>query len=176
MHYPKDIFKFCLRCGSGNFINNTFRSFECADCGFQYYVNSSAAVAAIIVNENNELLLAVRAFEPQKGMLDLPGGFVDPGESAEETIIREIKEELNLDIEEVTYFTSFPNEYLFSGLTVFTLDLAFICKVTDFSKIKCADDVSDYLFVTKENIDYSKIGGESIKRILKIFFNSNNLI
>ena len=170
MNPPKEVFKFCPRCGSGSFINDSFRSFRCSDCGFQYYINSSAAVAAIIFNEKKELLLTVRAFEPNKGMLDLPGGFVDPGENAEETLIREIKEELNLDIVELSYFASFPNEYPFSGLTVSTLDLAFICRINDFSKIKCADDVSGYLFVTKENIDYSKIGGESIKKIINQFW------
>ena len=169
MYYPKDVFKFCPRCGSENFIFNAPRAFKCADCGFQYYINSAAAVAALITNEKNELLLTVRAFEPDKGMLDLPGGFIDPGETAENTLIREIKEELNLDISEFSYLISFPNEYLFSGLIVNTIDFAFICKVNDFSKILCADDVADFVFVTKENIDYSKIGGSSIKKIVKKF-------
>ena len=163
------IFKFCPRCGSVNFIPNSWKSFKCSDCGFHYFINSAAAAAAIIVNEKNELLLTVRAFEPDKGMLDLPGGFVDPGESVEEALIREIKEELNLDISELSYFTSFPNEYPFSGLVVNTIDLAFVCKVNDFSKIKVADDVTGFVFVTKNNIDYTKIGGASIKKIVKEF-------
>ena len=170
MYHPKEVFKFCPRCGSENFMSSGARSFKCSDCKFQYYINSSAAAAALIVNQQNELLLTVRAFEPNKGMLDLPGGFVDPGETVETTLIREIKEELNLDITELSYFTSFPNEYPFAGLIVFTIDLAFICKVDDFSNIKCADDVINYLFVTKENTDYSKIGGKSIKDIVKCFW------
>jgi len=163
-------FKFCPRCGSPDFIFNPHRSFKCKDCGFHYYINSAAAVAALIVNEKHELLLTVRAFEPNKGMLDLPGGFVDPGETAEETLIREIKEELNLDITDFSYFISFPNEYPFSGIVVHTIDLAFICKVKDFSDIRIADDVTGYIFVSKEDIDYSKIGGKSIKKIIKRFF------
>jgi mutator protein MutT len=162
-------FKYCPRCGSINFVPDTWRSFKCRDCGFHFYINSSAAVAAIIVNEKNELLLTKRAFEPDKGMLDLPGGFVDPGETAENALIREIKEELNLDIVELSYYISFPNEYPFSGLIVNTIDLAFICKVKDFSNIRIADDVADYVFVTKDNIDYSKIGGSSIKKIVSQF-------
>ena len=168
-------FRFCPRCGSDEFDKFCFKSFKCKNCGFHYYINSAAAVAAIIFNEKGELLLTVRAFEPAKGMLDLPGGFVDPGESAEETLSREIKEELNLDITEFSYFISFPNEYLFSGLTVHTIDFAFVCKVKNISDMRTADDVVGYVFVTKDNIEYSKIGGDSIKKIIRLFFTHKNI-
>ena len=169
MHHPIEVFKYCPRCGSSGFMPDSSRSLKCDNCGFRFFVNSSAAVAALIVNNKNELLLTTRAFEPCKGMLDLPGGFVDPGETIEESLYREIKEELNLNIQEVTYISSFPNEYLFSGLTVFTIDLAFICKVADFSTIQCGDDVTGFVFISPENIDYSKIGGASIRKIVKNF-------
>ena len=169
MHHPIEVFKYCPRCGSSEFISDSSRSLKCNKCGFRFFVNSSAAVAALIMNDNNELLFTVRAFEPCKGMLDLPGGFIDPGETIEESLFREVKEELDLDIKEASYLYSFPNEYLFSGLTVFTIDLAFVCKVTNFSNIRCADDVTDFLFLLPDNIDYSKIGGDSIRKIVKYF-------
>ena len=170
---PIKVFKYCPRCGSMEFISDSFKSLKCNKCGLHFFVNSSAAVAALITNDKNELLFTVRAFEPCKGMLDLPGGFVDPGETVEDSLYREIKEELNLDIQEVSYFSSFPNEYLFSGLTVFTIDLAMICKVTDFSTIRSADDVADFIFISPDNIDYSRIGGDSIRKIVKRFVQNN---
>ena len=170
MYHPIEVFKYCPCCGSSEFVPDSSRSLKCAGCGFRFFVNSSAAVAALIVNDKNELLFTVRAFEPCKGMLDLPGGFVDPGETVEEALHREIKEELNIDIQDVIYINSFPNEYLFSGLTVFTIDLAFVCKVTDFSTIRCGDDVAGFIFISPENVDYSKIGGDSIRKIVKCFF------
>ena len=55
MHYL-DKFKYCPVCGSDHFCINDFKSKKCADCGFIYYFNPSAAVVAIIVNERNEIL------------------------------------------------------------------------------------------------------------------------
>ena len=86
----------------------------CEDCKFQYYINNSAAVACLIFNSQGEVLLTRRAIDPNKGMLDLPGGFVEPLETAEEAVIREIKEELGLQITKMTYLVSFPNLYPFS--------------------------------------------------------------
>ena len=60
---------------------------------FIYYFNPSSAVACFIRNSRGELLLVRRAKEPAKGRLDLPGGFVDMHESAEEAAQREVKEE-----------------------------------------------------------------------------------
>ncbi|MDR2927697.1 MAG: NUDIX domain-containing protein [Cytophagaceae bacterium] len=170
--HPVHIFKFCPCCGSCHFKAASERSLKCKDCGFHYFVNASAAVAALVTNDAGELLFTVRAFEPDKGMLDLPGGFVDPGESVEEALYRELKEELNLDVTDACYLVSFPNEYLFSGITVFTADISFVCKVNDLSVIQQADDVSGYVFVSPENVDYSKIGGKSIRKIVKYFIDN----
>ena len=51
-----------------------------------------------------------------RGTLDLPGGFCDIGETIGEALIREVKEETNLDIKEKHYFCSLPNKYRYSDL------------------------------------------------------------
>lgn len=51
----------------------------------------------IILNEQGEILLLKRKKEPESGCWSLPGGAIEYGESAEKAIIREIKEETNLD-------------------------------------------------------------------------------
>jgi len=94
--HPLSQFKFCPICGSTNFLVNNFKSKKCADCGFTYYFNSSAAVACFLKDNKGDLLLAVRANEPSKGTYDLPGGFVDMDETGEEAIVRELKEETGL--------------------------------------------------------------------------------
>ena len=71
---------------------------QCTTCRFVYYFNPSSAVACFIRNSKGELLLVRRAKEPAKGTLDLPGGFVDMYESAEDAAHREVKEETGLDI------------------------------------------------------------------------------
>ncbi len=166
---PKNTIRYCPKCGSSDFLFKEDHSFLCNKCQFHLYINSAAAVAALIVNDKGEILFTRRAIEPHKGMLDLPGGFVDIMESAENALIREIKEELNLDINSFKYFMSSPNEYIFGGLSVFTLDLAYICHPKTFNYIHAKDDISDYEFISPNLIPYNQIGGESIKRITKTF-------
>ncbi len=168
---PQNTIHYCPKCGNSEFLFKDDQSFLCEKCHFHLYINSAAAVAALIVNRRGEILFTKRAFEPFKGMLDLPGGFVDIMETAENALYREIKEELNLDIDKFKYFMSSPNEYIFGGLSVFTLDLAYICQVKTFNDIHAKDDISDYEFVAPNSINYNHIGGESIKRITKAFAN-----
>lgn len=167
MTKPEQVLKYCPKCGSASFSIEGEKSFLCTDCGFHFFINSASAVAALIENEKGELLLTVRAFEPNVGMLDLPGGFVDPMETAEQALTRELKEELNLDTIEMQYLVSYPNEYVYSGYSVFTTDLAFVCKVKGWEHLHAKDDVTDINFVTKENINWDRISAVSIRRIIE---------
>ena len=72
-------FRFCPVCGSERFVSNSSKSLLCGDCGFEYFVNPSAANAAFIVNEREELLVVIRKKEPAKGTYDLPGGLCRRG-------------------------------------------------------------------------------------------------
>lgn len=56
-------------------------------------------VGAVILNEQQEILLVLRNRNPEKGTWSIPGGKVDPYEKLEDCVAREIKEEVNLDIE-----------------------------------------------------------------------------
>jgi ADP-ribose pyrophosphatase YjhB (NUDIX family) len=69
----------------------------CSKCGFIFYQNPVPA-AAVIVQRDDEILLVQRKFEPCIGDWSLPAGFVEWGESADETAVREAKEETGLDI------------------------------------------------------------------------------
>src|ERR1035437_1609857 len=116
--HPLQKFRFCPVCGSAHWEINNFKSKHCADCGFTYYGNPSAAVDCFIQNKEGELLVCRRANDPAKGTLDLPGGFVDLYESAEEALKREIKEELNLDLTNIRFQQSIPNLYEYSGMVI----------------------------------------------------------
>ena len=89
----KNDFKFCPNCASKNITNTNNRKWECVDCGFVLYNNSATAVGVIIVNKAGQILMEVRAKEPKFGMLDVPGGFVEHGETAEVACVRECREE-----------------------------------------------------------------------------------
>lgn len=105
-------FQYCPVCGSKHFVEQTEKSKRCESCGFEYFLNPSSAVAAFILNEKGELLVTQRRYDPGKGTLDLPGGFCDIGETVLEALRREVKEETNLEIQDVRYFCCEHNQSL----------------------------------------------------------------
>ena len=169
MSHPLDKFTFCPACGSRRWSEHNFKSKQCADCGFTYYANPCAATAAIILNPRNEMLVARRAKEPAKGTLDLVGGFVDMYETIEEGMRRVIKEETGLDVGEMTYLYSMPNQYLYSGMYVHTLDADFLVRVADDVKPQAADDAADCLWIPVEEVSPADFGLLSIRHAVERF-------
>jgi NAD+ diphosphatase len=172
--HPSNHYKFCPRCATPGNFNNEDLSFKCPVCGFHFYMNSAAAVMAVIYNDQDDLLVVRRGVEPSIGMYDLPGGFVDPGEDAEAALLREIREELNLTPSSHSFYTSFPNQYNYSGSIVYTVDLVFKCNVTDFSEMKFGDDIMGIEFMKPEDIDLHLVPFESAKNLLKIIIHERN--
>lgn len=166
--HPIDLFRFCPCCGSEQFKPAGCRSFHCGRCGFRYYINSSAAVAALIFDSCNRLLLTRRALEPDAGKYDLPGGFIDPMESADEALRRELNEELGIKVKEARYLTSHPNEYFFSGITVFTTDFLFRVEAESLENLTARDDISGFEWVDPDEIDPEEIPATSIRYFIKV--------
>jgi len=161
--HPLSQFKYCPKCGSPKFEINNFKSKHCLACGFVYYFNPSSATVAVIINSKKEILVATRKNDPAKGTLDLPGGFVDMGETAEMAVIREVKEESDLNISFVQYLFSIPNKYLYAGFEVETTDLFFLCAIEDDEKFAPHDDVEKLQFISLKKIDPTQFGLQSIK-------------
>ena len=174
MHFSL-LFTYCPACGSAKFVQNNQKSKRCESCGFVFYMNASAAIAAFIVNNAGDLLVCRRGKEPEKGTLDLPGGFVDDNESAEQAVIREIEEELQAKVTESRYVFSLPNRYKYSGLMIPTLDMFFACKLEDITNLKPSDDVADCFFVPLNELKPELFGLESIKKAVGMFLRTPNL-
>ncbi len=123
-----DTFVFCPYDGIELQANSSSNAQEkrCPRCGFVDYGNPKACVA-ILIMRGRKLLLAKRAIEPQKGMWDFPGGFVDRAETAEETVVREAQEELQVSVEVQRYLGSVPDVYGPRGTP--TLNLCFTAKI-----------------------------------------------
>lgn len=102
--------QFCIECGQKlEHINGA--SYACPQKHY-YYNNPRAAVAVVIINDNKEILVSKRGIEPRKGTYDLPGGFVEPGETVQAAAAREIAEETTITIGQINIITTYAVEYL----------------------------------------------------------------
>ena len=161
-------FKFCPSCASTHFSFPDNRRFLCEDCGFTYYHNIAAAVALVFTFED-KVLFTVRNVDPDKGKWDLPGGFIDPNETAEEAACREIKEELGLDLKpsDLNYVTTSPNNYLYKNVPYRTMDIFYECALpSDGIKVAAEDEIQELVWVKHSEIDLEKIGFVSIRKVI----------
>ena len=161
--HPLDKFRHCPVCGSDTFTDNDFKSRRCGSCGFVYYLNPSAATVAVITDGKDNILVATRSKEPAKGTLDLPGGFCDCHESAEEGVMREVLEETGLKVTGTRYLFSIPNIYSYSGMEIHTMDLFFECRVEKHSALRADDDVQELQWMKINELDSSRFGLRSIR-------------
>ena len=96
--------RFCGRCGTAMEAKTTERAKGCPSCGLLHFPRLSPAII-VLVERGQELLLArSRHFAP--GRYSVIAGFVEPGETLEETVVREIREEVGIRIKDIRYFGS----------------------------------------------------------------------
>lgn len=127
--------------------------YECSNCHYSFFNNAKAAVFIVFVKDN-QMLVSERALEPNKGMYDLPGGFVDFGETAQAAAIREVAEELQLDIkyEDLELLDIYKNQYI-PGVS--TVDVGYL--VRDWKgEFKPGDDVAQLAWKPFEFVNDSQ--------------------
>ncbi|MFB1482420.1 NAD(+) diphosphatase [Corallococcus sp. RDP092CA] len=98
--------RFCGKCGAATQLVPGERARRCPVDHTPFYPRISPAVI-VLITRGDEMLLARNASFPEP-FFSTVAGFVDPGESLEETVRREVKEEVGVDLEDVTYFGSQP--------------------------------------------------------------------
>ncbi|MEO5862122.1 MAG: NAD(+) diphosphatase [Burkholderiales bacterium] len=112
--------QYCGACATPTKLKNFERARECPNCGLVSYPRLAPAVMAL-VRRGHQLLLARSPHFPA-GMYSALAGFVDPGESLEQTIAREVQEEVGLQVCNVRYFASQPWPFPHSLMIAFTAD------------------------------------------------------
>jgi len=188
------MFKFCPVCASEKIVFADGKVFRCPDCGLVYYHNTAAATGCIIsvpedtngkaaggTSPTERIMFLVRGKEPSKGKLDLPGGFVDPGEGIFEGLYRELREEIGwtppipdgASLADVfSLFASFSNVYPYKNFAYNTCDLYFrLCapglREQDL-RLEQAE-IAGVHFLKPQDIDYSEIAFDSTRRAVRAY-------
>ena len=99
-------------------------------------------------------------------MLAVPGGFVDPGESAEDALRREILEEVGLKVGSLDFLCSAPNLYRYKEVNYDVLDLFFCGSVQSFAEAKALDEVDGLVIERPEVVAPDEIAFPSVRLAL----------
>jgi NAD+ diphosphatase len=112
--------RYCGRCGTETAAAEHDASRVCPACGLSVYPRISPA-AIMLVGRGDELLLARR---PNGRFWSCLAGFVEPGESLEQTVVREVREEVGIEVGEPRYFGSQPWPFPGQLMVGFTVEWA----------------------------------------------------
>jgi NAD+ diphosphatase len=114
--------QFCGRCGTPTRLKETERARECPACGLANFPRLAPAV--IVAIERGDEILLERSHRLPPGMYSVVAGFVEPGETLEEAAVREIREEVGLEVSNLRYFASQPWPFPHSLMIAFTAQYA----------------------------------------------------
>lgn len=147
-------FSFCPLCGYKLITKfmplDGEKRLVCSNCGFVFYQNPPPTVLAF-VEKGNKVLLVKRAINPYKGYWDLPGGFVEIGQTIESALKQEIKEELGVEINTMSFISSFAAYYKIKHLKEEVINLIFKVTLTR-ENFKIGSDVTDAKWFLKTNL------------------------
>lgn len=162
-------YHYCPACGSPRKSFTPLRPFRCNECGHSTFFGPVSAVGAIVRNRLGHVLLLRRANEPGKGMLGMPGGFVDPGENAEEALKREVLEEVGLHVTKLTYLISRPNEYLYRGIHLPVLDFFYIAEVATGEITNSDGEITSWVWTDLSDPVLDQLAFESNRQALRYY-------
>ncbi len=159
---------FCPKCGKSALHFKQDRYWFCKHCDFQLYHNVAGATAALLFYEH-KLLLVERAKEPSKGKWDLPGGFIDPKETAEQGLCRELNEELDINIkeEELIYMGSEPNTYHYKEIMYNTIDWFYAIKLKNRPKNWNKDEIEHLKWLSESELKWDELAFDSQKNFFQ---------
>ena len=164
--------KFCPKCGENKLQWDGEKKWSCSNCDYVLFHNVAGAVA-VLINCGDEILFTKRNQDPKKGKLDLAGGFVDPKESAEETCVRELFEEMKIkvDISKLRYLGSLPNTYEYKNIPYNTLDLFYEYEVSEKFQVQVEiSEISETIWIHKGQIPFHDLAFVSQRIFLQSHF------
>lgn len=113
-------FRFCGQCGQPTIELSDERAKVCTNCGLTNYPRLSPSIIVSIIRDDRILLARSKRFPA--GMYSVLAGFVEPGETLEECIQREVFEEVGIEVKNIHYFGSQNWPFPHSLMIGFTAD------------------------------------------------------
>ena len=166
-----ETFSYCPSCGKPDPVFKDEKRYFCSYCGFEYFHNVATAAGVFIVSKGR-LVSLVRSREPGKGLLSLPGGFVDPGERAEDAVRRECIEEMSYCPEGFDFLGTCPNQYIFKNMIYHTCDLYFLSRDDSLEQeLLCPaeDEVAAIDLIPIERFDTARFAFDAARAIWPLF-------
>jgi NAD+ diphosphatase len=139
--------RFCPRCAAE--LTHLGSRVECPECGFVRWANPLPAVAALVVDDDGRLLLGRRAFEPDVGMWDTIGGFLEEDEDALAALHREVLEETGLEVSVTEFVGAYSDRYGDGDDVSTVLNLVFEARLVG-GEAEAADDVTELQWFPRE--------------------------
>jgi NADH pyrophosphatase NudC (nudix superfamily) len=161
----QETYKFCPRCGKSMIVQRSH--LHCISCHFSLYINP-APCNSVIIDKQQCILLVQRAKEPKKGTWDLPGGFIEAGETLEESIQREVLEELGVEVSLQQIVDTSIDTYEYQGITKATFGICVLAQITT-GELHPHDDVASYMFFSYNEVLHQDIGFPAIRQVLQTY-------
>ena len=156
--------KFCGKCGTKTTEKPDERAIFCPNCNTVVFPKISPAIIVAILCKDKILLAHNSNFEQKR--YSLVAGYVDVGETLEETVMREVKEEVGLDVKNIRYYKSQP--WAFSG----SMMIGFTAEADDTQPIRPDNvEITEADWFSRENLPNHppkiSIAGEMIDKFEK---------
>ncbi len=156
--------RFCGRCGKILEDKTDERALFCQNCSYVIYPRVNPCII-VSVTDGDRILLARSVRFPKTGFYSVLAGFVEPGESLEECIRREVMEEVNVCVRNIEYFGSQPWPFSGSLMVGFTAEY-------DSGEIRLqADEIADAKWFTKDSLPevpgWGSIAGKLIDKFVE---------
>src|SRR5258705_5748982 len=163
------VFQYCPKCGQKSLSSPSEKLIECSACNFPFSRNPAVATAVILSDPSGQVLLTRRAKEPAKGKLGLPGGFVDFGETAEDGLRREVREEISLELDHIEFLASYPNQYAYEGIVYPTVDFFFKARVPSFEPARALSEVENLVIRDPRQVAPEELAFDSMRHAMRLY-------
>ncbi|MFC5672779.1 NAD(+) diphosphatase [Streptomyces incanus] len=147
--------RFCSRCGERTVIAAAGHIRRCPACGAEHYPRTDPAVIMSVIDDQDRILLGRQVHWPE-GRFSTLAGFVEPGESIEQSVRREVHEEVGISVGEVEYVASQPWPFPSS------LMLGFVARATSTEIDVDGDEIHEARWFSRDQLGAAFESGEML--------------